>query len=109
MSFLRYWQGRKHRPQLSRQKNDCSGSFVSRVMKSRADCIFLIKGKDTTNRPAWYYVLTPFWKKTSLSNLQGTGNRNLNDYGTILHSGYGEEPPDEVKALMFEKFGFAGE
>lgn len=105
MSFLRYWHGQKYRLQHEQRPND-SDSFVSRLMKSRSDCIFLVKGKDSSNRPAWYYVLTPSWKKKAMGAIRGTRGLNLNDFGTILHSGYGEEPPVEMKTLMREQFGF---
>lgn len=84
------------------QKN----SFVSSLFASRADCIFLVKGKDTTNRQAWYYVMVEKSKKHLFEEVEGSQPLNLTDYGQILHSGYGDEPPDDIKAKMEEEYGF---
>ena len=35
---------------------------------------------------------------------EAKGNLELTDYGTVLHSGWGE-PPNKIKAEMREKFG----
>lgn len=82
------------------------GSFVSSLFASRPDCIFLVKGKDTTNRQAWYYVLVDKSKKDMFENIQGTQSLNLNDYGKIIFSGYGDEPPADMKKKMEEEYGF---
>ena len=82
------------------------GSFVSSLFASRPDCIFLVKGKDTTNRQAWYYVLVDKAKKDMFEGIQGTQSLNLNDYGKIIFSGYGDEPPEDMKKKMEEEYGF---
>lgn len=87
-------------------KKTKKGSFVSSFFASRPDCIFLVKGKDTTNRAAWYYVLVDKAKKDIFENIDGNQPLNLSHYGTILFSGYGEEPPLEMKKRMEEEYGF---
>lgn len=82
------------------------GSFVSSLFASRPDCIFLVKGKDTTNRQAWYYVLVDKSKKSMFESIQGTQSLNLNDYGKIIFSGYGDEPPEDMKKKMEDEYGF---
>lgn len=91
------------RMEFTKQKK---GSFVSALFGSRPDCIFLVKGKDTTNRPAWYYVMVDKSKKDTFEHIEGKQSLNLNDYGTILHSGYGDEPPPEMKKKMEDEYGF---
>ena len=87
-------------------KKPRKGSFVSSLFASRPDCIFLVKGKDTTNRQAWYYVTVDKSKKDTFESLQGAQSLNLNDYGKILYSGYGDEPPEDIKKTMEDEYGF---
>lgn len=87
-------------------KKPKKGSFVSSLFASRPDCIFLVKGKDTTNRAAWYYVLVEKTKKDMFENIEGSQSLNLTDYGNILFSGYGEEPPADIKKRMEDEYGF---
>ena len=62
------------------------------------DRIYLVRGKDR-GRPAWHYVLLvddPETIRTFKEKIQG-GNIELSDYGVVLKSGLGQEPPQEVK------------
>ena len=88
-------------------------SFVESVGKQNriknSNClgeIFLIKGKDSTRRAAWYYVRVPHSKKIVFQRLQGNQSLNLNDWGTILRSGYGEAPPEEARQWALDEMGF---
>ena len=63
--------------------------------------IFLVTGEDR-GRPAWQYLLLvddPETIRTFKEKPQG-GNIDLSDYGVILKSGWGQEPPQEVKNWM---------
>ena len=59
---------------------------------------FLVRGK-TGGRPAWHYVqvaddqdtIDDFKEKTA------SGHVDVADYGQVLKSGWGEEPPNDVK------------
>ena len=65
--------------------------------------IFLVDG-EYRGRPAWHYLLLvddpetirTFKEKTQGENA-GTQNIELSDYGVVLKSGWGQEPPQEVK------------
>ena len=81
-------------------------SFTSAVQSSRADNIYLVRGNDITKRPAWYYVMVDKMKKRLFEIDAKKGQINLTDYGQILHSGYGENPPEDMKAKMKEEYGF---
>lgn len=85
-------------------------SFVENVSKEGSDRIYLIRGVDSTNRQAWYYVriasnklrLFEFHERKMVDR----SSLNLNDFGEILHSGYGKSPPKHIEDLMFRDFGF---
>lgn len=81
-------------------------SFTSVVQGSRADNIYLVRGNDITKRPAWYYVMVEKMKKRLFEIDAKKGQINLTDYGTILYSGYGENPPEETKKTMKDEYGF---
>jgi hypothetical protein len=72
--------------------------------------IHKIRAVDSKNgRPALYFVdVQPhlqqeFTKATELTKKHGS--MNLEDYGTIIGSCYGEEPNDKLKALLKNKYG----
>ena len=71
--------------------------------------IYLVRGKDR-GKPAWHYVLVDkhvlglFLKKTK------GGSLDVKDFGTVLRSGWGQDPPagtiDQIlkeKSAMFEE------
>ena len=65
--------------------------------------IFIVT-RDEEGRPTWHYVLVvddpetirTFKEKTQGENA-GTQTAHLSDYGVVLISGWGQEPPQEVK------------
>ena len=66
------------------------------------DRIFLTTGKVGRGRPAWHYLLLvddPETIRTFKEKPQG-GNIEVSDYGVVLKSGWGQEPPQEVKNWM---------
>lgn len=81
-------------------------SFTSAVQSSRADNIYLVRGHDITKRAAWYYVMVDKMKKRIFETDAKNGQINLTDYGNILYSGYGENPPDDMKTKMKDEYGF---
>lgn len=69
--------------------------------------IHKLKAKDTTGRWAYYFVLVlPRNEKSFLDALDGHGNFDLEDYGKVVASCYGEEPTIEVLDFLKEKYGF---
>ena len=62
------------------------------------DRVYLVRGEDK-GRDAWYYVLlrddddvvAAFKERLKAKTI------NLEDYGKILKSGFGKDPPNEVK------------
>ncbi len=71
--------------------------------RREAKRMFLVKGTDG-GRKAWHYVLLVddpetirIFKEKTQGELRGTQTADVTDYGVILKSGFGEEPPQEVK------------
>ena len=64
-----------------------------------------MRGKDTTARQAWYYVFV-VRDVEEFESMSGAVSLNLNDFGVILHSGYGDFVPDVFRDEMFTRFGF---
>ena len=73
--------------------------------------IFVVRGMDK-GRPAWHYVLlvdddetiSKFRELTQGPNA-GKHTINVTDYGQVLKSGWGEEPPNDIKDWMQETYG----
>ena len=65
--------------------------------------IFLVRGNDK-GRPAWHYLLLVddeetirIFKEKTQGELKGKLNIDLTDFGQVLKSGFGEEPPKSVQ------------
>ncbi len=58
--------------------------------------VFLVRGTDR-GRKAWHYLLIDEDKYESLEAASKTGSLDVKDYGKILKSAFGEEPPQKVK------------
>lgn len=78
------------------------------MQRKRADAnlLFLVKGIDD-NRPAWYYVLVDRLKLHMFKKALNDNIIHLEEYGKILYSAYGEDPPEEIKQKIKEEFGIS--
>ena len=65
--------------------------------------IYLVRGKDK-GRQAWHYVLVDKKKENHFKSQVATGNIDVADYGKILCSGWGEDPPKEKKKQIEDQF-----
>jgi len=86
----------------SRTVNERSHADAAR--RSRSDLIYLVRGKDR-GRSAWHYVLVDKDKREMFLAKSRTGSMDVADYGEILRSGWGENPPQEVIDKINEEFG----
>lgn len=77
---------------------------VSSTTSSQADLIYLVKGIDD-GRNAWYYVLVERLKLSLFQKALNDDIIHLENYGTILHSAYGDEPPAEITEDLKKKYG----
>ena len=72
---------------------------------SECDRVFLVRGKDS-GRSAWYYVLLEDDEDVIQrfhDEIKGE-NLNLSEFGEIIKSGYGEDPPNQVKDWIDERY-----
>lgn len=81
-------------------------SFMDHLISSRGDLCFKIVGRDITGEIAWYYVLVDKDKKDSFLKHKPGDSYNIEDYGKIIVSGYGEEVPEDIQEMLKEKYGF---
>lgn len=83
-------------------------SFAQKISVSR-ECknIYLVKGgKDSTGRDTWFFIRVDSLKTSLFKQKIKTGSLDLQDFGEILESGYGEEPPEYIFTHMEKKYGF---
>ncbi len=82
-------------------------SFVDQIIAKKGHLIHKLKAKDTTGRWAYYFVLVePARESAFLKSIDGDGTLDLEDFGKVVASCYGETPSDEIKTYLKEKFGF---
>jgi len=72
--------------------------------KMLADLIYLVKGVDA-GRNAWYYVLVDRLKVQLFLKALNEDIIHLENYGKILFSAYGEEPPASITDDLKAEYG----
>ena len=78
-------------------------SWTERIQSEPGERLHLVRGKDK-GRQAWYYVLVDQLKVTLFLAMINRGSSNLEDYGEILFSGWGENPPEKVVAKIKKEY-----
>jgi hypothetical protein len=69
--------------------------------------IYLVNAKDATGHPAYYFLQVSPVKAPQLQQAVKKGNSiNLDQFGHIIASGYGEEVPNNLKEYMAQYFGW---
>lgn len=81
-------------------------SNVDPQKKSKAELIYLVKGVDA-GRNAWYYVLVERLKVQLFLKALNDEIIHLENYGIILFSAYGDEPPADITDSLKEEYGIA--
>ncbi|MFT5703261.1 MAG: hypothetical protein ACJAZX_000267 [Rickettsiales bacterium] len=79
-------------------------SGVDPIKKSKASLIYLVKGVDDS-RNAWYYVLVERLKLSLFLRALNDDIIHLEDFGEILYSAYGDEPPQEITDKLKKEYG----
>ena len=72
--------------------------------RMQAELIYLVKGVDA-GRPAWYYVLVERLKLQLFLKALNDDIIHLENYGKILYSAYGEEPPEDITGKLKDEYG----
>lgn len=87
--------------------NDQKRTFVDQIIAKKGHLIHKLKAKDTTGRWAYYFVLVEAPREQAfLKSIEGDGIIDLEDYGKVIASCYGEEPSQEIKDFLKDKYGF---
>ena len=81
-------------------------NFAQTMQAARPDHIFLVRGNDISGEAAWYYIMVDRGKREAFRNQNGVSRLSLSEYGTILYSGFGENPPDAIVKRMNKEYGF---
>ncbi len=74
--------------------------------RMQAELIYLVKGIDA-GRNAWYYVLVDRLKVQLFLKALNDEIIHLENYGKILHSAYGDEPPEDVTLSLKDEYGIS--
>ena len=85
--------------------------FADRVRKEKTEMqaakdMYLVRGNDSTEKPAWYYLRVAQPKQRRFELDARKGQIQLTDYGKIIISGYGKEVPEHVRKRMKDEYGF---
>lgn len=59
------------------------------------ELVYLVRGKDA-GRAAWHYVLIDKMKLPLFKQKLKSGSLDVSEYGKILYSGWGDNPPEEI-------------
>lgn len=77
------------------------------LIAKRSHLIHKLKAKDTTGRWAYYFVYVPSYReRLFLKAIEGDGTIDLENYGKVIGSCYGEEPSEFLKNELREKYRF---
>lgn len=70
--------------------------------------IHKLKAKDSTGRWAYYFILIeePAAEEKFMLALESTETLDLEDYGQVIVSNYGEEPSDTIRDFLKQKYNF---
>ena len=84
-----------------------STSFVDREIARNIRFIHKLTAKDSTGRWAVYFIYVQGPKeKLFLEAIKRPETIDLEAYGRVLASCYGEKPDDDVMAVMRDRFGY---
>jgi hypothetical protein len=87
--------------------DDSKRSFVDKLIAQKGHLVHKLKAKDSTGRWAYYFVLVEAPREQAfMEALKSQESIDLEDYGKVIASCYGEEPNAQVKQLLKEKYGF---
>ena len=83
-----------------------NGSFVDREIARNWHRVEQLTARDSTGRRAVYFVyVSPLRKGALMKAIDGTATFNLEQYGDVIASNYGDAPSDETRQLIKDRFG----
>ena len=117
---LRSWLGHPLHPQWwevigavrakvdpSRRSSIAAKDYEHRALRAVGHHIHKLKAKDSTGRWAYYFILvTPHNEQRFLRVVEGDGIVDMDEYGMVIASNFGETPSDEIRRFLSERYGF---
>jgi len=85
-------------------KSNANIKQIDPQKRMQAELIYLVKGVDAS-RNAWYYVLVERLKVQLFLKALNDDIIHLEEYGKILFSAYGDEPPEEITQKLKDEYG----
>ena len=79
-------------------------NFVSKLISGNKHRICYLRAIDFTGLAAWYFMLLHPAKREAFSKIDPKQGYNIEDYGNILKSGYGEYAPSSVITDINQKY-----
>ena len=81
--------------------------YVDQEISKQGHLVHKIKAKDSTGQWAYYFVhVRPELEQAFLKALDSNESIDLEDYGTVIGSCYGEKPNKQLRDLLKNKYGF---
>jgi hypothetical protein len=82
-------------------------SQADQLIARNPQLVHKITAKDTNGNPAYYVIYVQASRERAfLEALSGKGIIDLEDYGRILASCFGNAPDEKTKAFLKETYGF---
>ncbi|AXG69826.1 SIR2-like domain protein [Kordia sp. SMS9] len=102
---------RKYSKSMSSLKGTQMNILLKKInnlhIKRKGHLIHKLKAKDTTGRWAYYFVYVENeMEEAFLKAIQGDGTIDLENYGAVVASSYGEKPTPEVIKYLKDTYGF---
>ena len=97
--FIKIRCNKKHTEKCQVMQPNCR--WMDRLFNIRF--VHLVRGKDR-GQPAWHYVLVDEVKVSIFKEKIATDTIDIADYGEVIKSGWGEDPPQSVKDIIDWRF-----
>ena len=68
-------------------------------LNTKSCLVYTVRGKDK-GRPAWHYVVVDEEKLDDFKAKIASGTIDVADYGRVLKSGWGKDPPEDIDRKM---------
>ena len=96
----------EHRPDEQCQATHSNHTWENKLFLIPSVQLIRVANRGTPRSPAWYYVLVDEDKLQQFKEtIAASKPINMADYGTVLCSGWGEDPPNDVKEKLKYQFG----
>lgn len=81
-------------------------SFQQKIAKQQSHRIYLLRGKEDGIRSCYFYLLIDALKVKEFEALPKGWKGDLTQFGKVLESGFGENPPEDIVKKMKEEYDY---